>query len=119
MTHRQVTHRREPRWFKIVRAGDVIAERNGAWRVVRQVTRRANGQLHSVTLVIRRCSWTHRCYTIVNRHDLRLRGFRLIAGARWECKTRVDKQIYQAIQQRNDPAREPHLLTCCDVEGIA
>ena len=106
---------RHPKWFDHVRVGDVIAKPRGAWRVVREVSRRQDGTLYSVTLAIRRCSWTHRCYTVLNFTDLRTQRYRRIAGASIRLKSRgVDAQIARAI--RESGAQKPS-LTCCDVIG--
>lgn len=104
---------REPRWFRRVQVGSVIAERSGRWRVVRAVHRGPSGKLWGVSLVIRRCSWTHRCYTVLTHTDLKYRGFRLIRVPPRTLRTELDRKI-QACLGARDKA-----LTCCDVEGVA
>ena len=106
---------RHPKWFDDVQVGDVIAKPHGPWRVVREVSRNRNGSLYSVTLAIRRCSWTHRCYTILNFTDLRTFKYRRIAGASIRLKSRgIDAKIAKAIRE---PCTQKS-LTCCDVIGF-
>jgi hypothetical protein len=52
--------RKQLPWMNTLQVGDVISN-GGRWRVVREVARYGNGDLRSVTLVIRSCSWTGRC----------------------------------------------------------
>jgi hypothetical protein len=107
----------DPSWFRTLKVGDVIAERSGVWRTVRAVSRRPSGGLYAVHLVIRRCSWTHRCYTVVNATDLRVRGFRRIRVKRRPLRTRLDRQIQRIV---NGPlAKRKQALDCCDVKGIS
>lgn len=108
--------RTQPRWMLTLKVGDVIAERSGAWRVVRDVKRAANGDLHYLTLAIRHCSWTHRCYTCLYIGDIWTRQFRKVHVKTRPLRTRLDKQIAAAIVQ---PCNERYVLTCCDVEGVA
>jgi len=106
-----------PKWFDHVKVGDVIARPGGRWRVVREVNRRRNGTLDSVTLVIQRCSWTGQCYTILNFTDLRNMGYRRISGASLRLKKcGIDAKIRQAITARGGEGKK--ILTCCDVVGI-
>lgn len=101
-------------WFTTLQVGDVIARPGGPWRVVRAISRRAYG-LYAVTLLIQRCSWTGRCYTILNATDLRVQGYKPVRAARWPCRTEFDRRVQAAIHQ---PAWEPKALRCCDVVGI-
>jgi hypothetical protein len=105
---------RHPKWFDDVKVGDVIAKPHGQWRVVREVSRRPNGTLYCVYLAIRRCSWTGRCYTILNFTDLRTFKYRRISGAAIRLKSRgIDAKIRRAL---HEPAGVKS-LTCCDVIG--
>jgi hypothetical protein len=104
---------RQPAWFSRVVEGSVIAERSGTWRIVRKVHRSPNGKLWGVTLVIRRCSWTKRCYTVLNYQDLLQRGFRLINVPPRALRGRVDREIAKVIRTGS------RALSCCDVEGVA
>lgn len=107
---------KHPRWFNHVKVGDVITRPGGRWRVVREVNRRNDGSLYSVTLVIQRCSWTGQCYTTLNFTDLRTMKYRRIPGASVVLKTRgIDAKIRRAIQTRGGRGKE--ILTCCDVVG--
>lgn len=106
----------QPRWMLTIKVGHVIAKPKGPYRIVREVTRYANGDLRSVSLVIRRCSWTHRCYTILNYTDLRIFGYRRVRVKARKLNKEFDWKVAAAIHQR---ACEPFILTCCDVEGMA
>ena len=106
--------RPQPRWFSRLRVGDVITN-GGAWRVVRAVSRYQNADLRSVRVVIQRCSWTHRCYTVLNAVDLRTFGYRLVPVKRRRLNKQIDKRIHIAI---HEPGTKKS-LTCCDVEGVA
>lgn len=106
----------QPAWMLTLRVGHVIARPNGVYRIVREVHRYKNGDLRSVSLVIRRCSWTHRCYTILNANDMKQLSYRRIPVKARRLTKRLDKQIVAALHQ---PAWDPHILKCCDVEGVA
>lgn len=107
--------RPQPAWMRRVQVGSVIAERGGAWRIVRHVARDRSGRLRAVWLVIRRCSWTRRCYTVVNANDLIQRRFRLIPTSPVQLKTRgIDAKIRHALHE----SATHRSLTCCDVEGL-
>lgn len=99
-----------------LKVGHVIARKDGPYRIVRAVTRYWNGELRCVTLTIKHCSWTHRCYTILNSTDLRIMGYRRVPVKARRLHKRIDKQIVAAMHQ---PAWEPFVLKCCDVEGVA
>ncbi len=107
--------RPEKDWRDELRAGDVITE-GGRWRIVRASTYKSDGTLCAVSLAIRRCSWTHRCYTTIMRVDLKQRGFRPVQVPRRRLSARIDRLIRQSIghvvKRRTD-------LTCCDVETVA
>jgi hypothetical protein len=103
-------------WFRDLAVGDILQERSGAFRVVRNVSRYKDGDLRCVALAIRRCSWTRRAYTIVFYNDLRHRGFRKVANVRATLTRPLDLKIQAAIHQ---PAWEPKCATCHDTRGIA
>lgn len=105
----------QPRWMRTVQAGDVIRRPNGPFRVVREVSRYPDGRLRSVWLVIRRCSWTHRCYTILGYTDLRILGYRRVRVKRRALRRCIDKKIQAALHERG----WENSLRCCDVEGVA
>jgi hypothetical protein len=105
----------QPAWMARVVVGSVLASGDGPWRVVREVTRYNGGRLRSVTFAIRRCSWTHRCYTVVHYNDLIQRGFRLVPVKPRQLRSRIDRRIDVAI---HEPCTEKS-MTCCDVEGVA
>jgi hypothetical protein len=107
----------QPKWMARVRVGSVLRAGSGAMRVVRSVTRHADGRLCAVSFAIASCSWTRRCYTVVMSNDLRQRGFRMVRVKPRSLNTELDRKIAQSIAQ---PAWErPYVLRCCDVEGIA
>lgn len=110
-----VVGRRQLPWMRDVVVGSVLAARSGSWRVVREVTRYRNGDLRSVTFAIRRCSWTHRCYTIYGYNDLIQCGFRMVRVAPRQLRTGLDRKIHVAI---HEPCTRKS-MTCCDVEGVA
>lgn len=102
-------------WMRTVAVGDVLQERAGPMRVVREVSRYDNGDLRAVTLAIRRCSWTGRPYTVLGYTDLRVRGFRRVAHLRSPLRRPLDLKIQAAIRQE----AKPYAASCCDVRGIA
>ena len=103
-------------WMRTLQVGDVLAREHGPWRIVRRVSRYDDGDLRSVSFSIRRCSWTHRCYTVYWYNDLRMMGYRKIAVKRRRLTKRIDRQIAAAM---NQDAWTPYILKCCDVEGVA
>ncbi len=106
----------QPTWMLRLKVGHVIARPNGSSRVVREVSRYRNGDLRSVTLAIKRCSWTHRCYTILNANDMKQLGYRRVPVKARRLNKRIDRKILAAIHQ---PAWTPFILKCCDVEDVA
>jgi hypothetical protein len=107
----------QPEWMARVQVGSVVREASGRMRMVRSVTRHADGRLCAIALTILRCSWTRRCYTVVMANDMRQRGFRLVRVKPRALRSELDKKIARSIAQ---PAWErPYVLRCCDVEGIA
>jgi len=100
-----------------VRVGTVLLTNGGAPRVVRSVTRYSTGELASVTFVIKKCSWTHRCYTIYNYSDLKSFGYTLAPVKPRALSTRMDRRIARDV---NHPRSfgEDMRLDCCDVRGL-
>lgn len=98
-------------WIRGIRKGDVIRAGNSL-RIVRDVTHTASGHTY-VTLAIRRCSWTGRCYTVLTQHDLRSRGFEP-TGKRMRLRGELDWEIEQNL---NLSARDRN-LGCCDVRSV-
>ena len=103
-------------WMADVRVGDVIAKGNGPWRIVREVTRYNNGELRSVTVAIRRCSWTRRCFTILGYTDLRILKYRRVAR-----NAKLDGPLDLIFDEalRESCSKRPYALSCHDVRGIA
>lgn len=102
-------------WMRHVVVGSVLRSRSGALRVVRAVGRYQNGDLRSVSCTIRHCSWTHRCYTVINYTDLRILGYRLVRVPPRRLRSKMDRQIQTEMHQ---PSWAKVRLTCCDVERI-
>lgn len=103
----------QPEWMRSVKVGDVLINAAGVYRVVRAASFYPNGNLRSVTFVIRRRSWTNRAYTVVGFTDLRMQGYRP-ARARSKLNGPLDAQIAKVIADHRDLS-----LTCCMVKGIA
>lgn len=109
----------QPEWMFAVRIGDVLQAATGTYRVVRDLSRYASGELYHVTFVIAHPSWTGRATTVLNASDLRTRGFRH-AGVRLKLDTVTDLMIDAAIAQEHRPHRgERFVLTASEVRGIA
>lgn len=83
-------------------------------RVVRKVSRYANGDLRCVSFAIRRCSWTNRCYTVLHAMDLIYRGYHP-AGMRCKLDRIWDELIEFCVKHNR---KEDQRLTCCDVKGV-
>lgn len=99
-----------------VRIGSILLNKTRKMhRVVRHVSYYKNGDLHCVGLAIKHCSWTKRCYTIMNYNDLIWHGYVLLEGANYVFNTQMDKTIEYCLKHDN---KEDQKLTCCDVEGV-
>lgn len=107
-------------WMTHLKVGDVLRDRKGNLRVVRKVTRyksaynlskRKPGDVRCVSLAIRRCSWTGRCYTVLGYNELYFRGFQP-AGLRARMTTALDARINAAIQSNSLD------VTCQEAKGI-
>ena len=103
----------QPEWMSKVRVGDVLRSRGGTYRVVRKVSYR-NNRLHCITFAIKRCSWTKRCSTTMNCHDLRYAGYKPVLNVKWKFATTLDESIQADIMDLNR-----RKLNCCDVRGVA
>ncbi len=115
MSHRRARARPQPAWMARVEIGSVLAPRAGRWRVVRSVTRYANGDLWGVDFAIRKRSWTNRCCTVVCYTDLIMRGFRLVGKVK-SLDAPIDDAISLALTQ---PASErPYVLEAKDVVDV-
>jgi hypothetical protein len=101
-------------WMRTVQAGDVLVSPSGSMRVVREVSFYGNGDLHSVTLAIRRCSWTGRPYTIYDYTMLRTLGWRP-AGVRIDLDTELDCWLQADIGALGSPST----VTCCEAKDMA
>src|SRR5258708_25936939 len=100
-------------WIWSIKPGDVLKSRAGTLRVVRRVSL-SRGRIF-VYFTIRHCSWTHRCYTLLERNDLIQCGYTRV-NARVSLRKRIDR----AIEKEFD-VREPKeiVLDCCKVKGIS
>ncbi len=105
-------------WMRNVRAGDVLATPDGDLRVVRYARvwrNKYSGQEHlTLYLAIRRCSWTHRAYTVIGTQDIAYRRYRP-TGKRVRLTSPVDKKLAHDIAYEN---RFKPCLDCCDVKGV-
>lgn len=99
-------------WMDHVRVGDVLVRGRDNYRVVRNVSHHKDGRLRCVTFSIKHCSWTGRCYTVVNYNDLNYAGYRP-TGRRVRLRTKLDKRIALNI------TRSVKDLGCCDVRGVS
>ena len=99
-------------WRDELREGDVIRTRAGTERIVRVATYRRNGHLSAIVMTIMHCSWTSRCYTTVNRSDLRTAGYRP-PRMRLRLETPLDFELAQEIRRAGRAT-----IDCCAVRGI-
>lgn len=104
-------------WRDTLNVGDVLISKHRDLRVVREVHYMDTGHIRSVTLAIRRCSWTKKSFTIINRTDLHSRGFTK-AGVRARLNKPMDALFEYALQDENRFSERP-CLTCFDVQGLA
>lgn len=109
----RMTRRAQPPWMRAVQVGDVLRSGTGTLRVVREVTRHADGDLRSVTFAIRHGSWTGRPYTVLNFTDLRLLGYSRV-GARVSMNSELDRRLNAEIADHRR-----RTMTVADVRGIA
>lgn len=119
-------------WISRIRKGDILCFPGRVLRVVRDVNHKHFPDGHvrsSVTLSIRRCSWTHRPYTVYFTNDLRSLGVRP-TRAKVSLRKKIDKAIEHELHGRIVKDRDgtehcyPLLgdacqIDCCDVRGIA
>lgn len=101
-------------WVDEVEVGDILRAPNGVLRVVRAVHRYKKPRWPIKTWVyftIRRCSWTHRCYTLLCGTDLKARGYRP-TGKKFKLNKRIDRKIEKEFGMFKAKLR------CCDVEAI-
>lgn len=104
--------RKQADWMRRVKVGTVLT--NGKmYRVVRKVSFYKNGDLSCVYLSIKRCSWTKRCYTVYNYHDLTHMGYAPV-GATLRLDKPIDAEIVRNI--RCEPTQAT--LDCCDVHDL-
>ena len=101
----------QPEWMKQVEVGSVLRKGN-SFRVVRAVHRYRNGDLRSVTFVIKRCSWTHRCYTSYGYTDLIWNKYELVEGIKVELDSFLDELIKREFNA------DTRGLSCCDVKDV-
>lgn len=102
-------------WRDEIKIGDILYERGrpDRPRVVRKASYcKKTGHLRCVTFTILRCSWTNRCTTTVNRHDLKYRHFSNGGASKIDMNI-WDKRINAEIIDHN-----LRKLDCCDVRGI-
>lgn len=105
--------RKQLDWMASVKIGDVLENSKGTQRIVRYVSRYADGDLRSIAFVINRCSWTHRPYTIVSYSYLRHHGY-FPVGVNIKLNTELSIEIQKNIENSNY-----RTVTCCQVKGLA
>lgn len=101
-------------WIRRLQVGDIVRAKSGLLRVVRAVTHHPHG-VSSIVFVIKHCSWTRRCYTYMNSHDLITFGYRP-TGKRLPLRKNIDKEIASNIVNHS---KDLQTLKCCDVEGLS
>lgn len=106
--------RKQLDWMKDVKVGDLIGKSLASVRVVRHLSRFPDGDLRCVSLVIQKCSWTHRYYTVLNYIDLRLLGFKKFGHLK-NLDSEIDRQIAKDVSYEH---RFDNRLDCCDVKGL-
>ena len=101
-----------------IKVGSILKSRSGDLRVVRDVKHRVTTKgpwkgcrKVTVYLAIRRCSWTGRCYTVMNEGDLAYLGFSY-TGARLKLGSDIDEKIAESIESGE------YIVGCCDVRGV-
>jgi len=103
------------KWIERIEKGDILRSKSGLLRIVRAVHHSWIPQSQqirtSVTFTIKRCSWTGRCYTILNGSDLMTQGYQH-TGKRIRLQKKMDKEIAAEFGQKPESLK----LTCCDVE---
>jgi hypothetical protein len=101
-------------WMRDVKVGDVLLDPWGNERIVRNVVRYSNGDLHSLNFIKRRCSKFRRAGTIYLYTELRLGGWKP-TGVTMPLGTEFDLLVEAEIKT----APFPILLTCCEARGVA
>jgi hypothetical protein len=102
-------------WIKTLKVGDVVRAPSGVLRIVRSVShhRPSIGGTY-VTFLIRRPSWTNRCYTVMNGSNMAIVGYRP-TGAKAKLNHEFDRtveQCFSAVPSYNCP------LHARDVKGL-
>lgn len=102
-------------WIAKIQKGDILRGPSGL-RVVREVSHSVNrwGTRTSVYFAIQRCSWTGRCYTVMNQTDLRTLGY-MPTGKHWPLNHAFDQLIEEEFKRNS---RSGRVLGCCDVAGV-
>lgn len=99
-------------WRDTIQKGDILVSKRGP-RLVRRATYSKTGFLRAITLAIKHCSWTGRCYTVINRSDLNYLKFTKAPFRITATRIPLDEQIEACII---DP--DNRSLDCCDVKGV-
>lgn len=101
-----------------LQVGDLI-RLNGTLRIVRDLGRRTrrsplkSEQVYSITCAIRRCSWTRRPYTTINRCDLYHARLEVVRRGYGTEHGPIEVMLQQEIADDN-----LRILECCDVIGV-
>lgn len=103
-------------WIKKIKVGDVLLAPSGALRIVRRVSHLGKSIPRTIVyFTIQRCSWTGRCYTVINGNDLRQMRYQPTT-ATFPLNTKFDRLIAADFSKRDAKECRFH---CCDVRGVA
>ena len=100
-------------WIRKIRKGDILRAPSGLLRIVREVAHSDKGTY--LSFVIKRCSWTQRCYTTYVGVDLVRLGYSP-TGKHASLTGRIDRKIEREL---GDVSPIDIVLHCCDVRGIS
>ena len=107
----------EYRWILDLKVGDVVRAPDGSLRVVRYVQHYSRESICKTTVgfIIRRCSWTRRCYTIYTGGDLATMGYKP-TRAKARLAKDFDQRVFDEITHKHGTE---HTITCAELRGIA
>jgi hypothetical protein len=94
-----------------IRVGNVV-KIGPAYRTVRAVHTK-DGRPYYFAFAIRRCSWTHRPYTIILRPELRQRAEAVYYVSKNVRATKIERRLQENID--DDTCRT---CDCCEVRGV-
>lgn len=102
-------------WRDKIKVGNVLIHRkSGTARIVRKVSYFRDGRINYVYFSIKRCSWTHSCYTMYGRYDIKIL-FKKSEMKRQKLNTKLDKKILIEMERALKTERQ---IDCCDVKEV-